>query len=141
MQFRIHLPAFVNHDIFRQENIETMHERLAVGDGLLRIEVSVEVAGMYSCVGTSASCYAYLLSYLQADTFLQFFLDRDSVRLNLPTMITCSIISQMQKISFHNSRFIMHNSKLIIHFILTQKYKKIILLFRKLSFNFVAIKC
>ena len=113
-----------------------MNERLAVGYRLFRIEMSVEVACMDASIGTSAACNANLLSYLQTDTFFQLFLNRDSVRLNLPAMITSSVVSQMQEIPFHNSQFIMHNAQLYFD----TKIIKIMLLFRKLSYNFVTTK-
>ena len=88
------LPAAVHNDILRQEDIQLIYKVLQVFDRLA-FEVGVEVAGIYACVGAAASGYGDVLFQLKADAFLEHLLHGDFARLDLPAVISLSVIRQM----------------------------------------------
>lgn len=94
MEIRVDLPAAVDHNIIGQKHIQMIYKCLQIIDRL-RFEVCVEVACVDTSVGTAASYDGDILFQFEADTFFEHLLHGDVARLDLPAVISFSVVCQM----------------------------------------------
>ena len=80
-----------------------MGQDIGVIDGLFHVEMCIIVAGVDTCVGTTAACDGHRLSQLEAQTLLHRGLHTLGVRLYLVTVIAAAIIGHVDEISWHRS--------------------------------------
>ena len=99
--FGMHLKDAMDHDVGRQESVESKDEFLRVLDGLFQIEMGIVVSRVDASVGATTSRDADGCTEFEAEAPLYFRLHGGCLWLHLPTAIVGSVVGQMDEISFH----------------------------------------
>ncbi len=105
MQLGADLPDTVDRDVVGQEGIHLMGQGFGVRYLLLHVEMGVVVTCVDTRVGAAAARDGDGLSQLEAEALLQGGLHAGGVRLDLVTVVTAAVVSQMDEITWH--RFVL----------------------------------
>ena len=94
MHIGVDLPATEHHNIVRQEHIQLIHKLLQISDRFT-FKMSIEITSVNASVGATASGDRYFLFQFEADAFFEHLLHADIARLNLPAVISFSVVCKM----------------------------------------------
>ena len=94
VKVRVDLPATINDYVIRKKHIQLIYKFFRIFYWFT-FEMRIEISGIHTSVGAPASCDGDGLFKFEADTFFEHLLHGNIARLDLPAVISFSVICQM----------------------------------------------